>query len=135
MLNDQEIKKKYKIFADPDNVINLVHLQESTDDEENTRKTELLSKEMFAILEQHTEIKYHVLIDVMAIPSGGKMSAEARKIYMKIAAHPRTRKVAMVGGSPSIKGIAGLILKYATNIEDMKWFVNRTSALNWLQQE
>ncbi len=75
----------------------------------------------------------HCLADVSQM---GKISASARKLFIDSFRNPdpRVGKTALVGVSPYVRVLTGLVLK-ATGRQDIRLFATEEEALAWLRGE
>jgi len=71
-----------------------------------------------------------VLIDLQ---QSTKFSSGARKIWVKFLQNPHIKKTAFFGGSVFVRTLASFVMT-ATHRDDIKFFLSKEEAMEWLQK-
>ena len=134
MDNGKELREKFKVFISDKKIINLVFFDVELNTERSIKLTKLISDEVYDIFNKDPQKKYHGIIDLSAIK--GKISnvpGSVRKIYSDISHHGQLKYVAIIGSGLYYEVVVNLIIQAAGKGENIKWFLSREEAIDWLK--
>ena len=98
--------------------------------EEHNRIAEEMAQKYAKIKKDNPDTKFKVLVDLM---EAGVPTEKARELYIKTLSDNQVEKTAFYGVGGAIRGIISFIVSAAGKGEEVKFFINRDEALEWLQ--
>jgi hypothetical protein len=98
---------------------------------------EAVAERINAIAAAHPGQMFNSIIDFLPLENNvdSMVSAEARKIYSRLAAHPQARRFAVIGRNFFLKFAANILFRMAGNSEKMRFFDSREKALEWFEKD
>jgi|APMed6443717190_1056831.scaffolds.fasta_scaffold185148_1 hypothetical protein len=133
VLSDEEIKKRGKAELDPAGFIRLTFLRTTPDPENNIKLARHLEAQILGILSEASANKFNVLVDILLLGKGGKISPQARKVYAGLMRLGQVDKIAILGKSLLLKIMIDFITTAAGKTSKIKWFEQESEAIKWLK--
>ena len=133
LLSDEEIKTRGKVELDPAGFIRMTFLKTTPDPENNIKLARHLEAGILEIFKANPEKKFNVLVDILLLGKGGKISPQARKVYAGLMKHPQADKLAIIGQSMLMKIMIDFITTAANKRKKLKWFGQEPEAVKWLK--
>ena len=134
MSSEEEIKKKFKVFIEQGNIINMEIFEPPKDEDEYVHQAILGKRCISEICSKNPHEEYKIIMDLSALKGRAKTSGQTRRIYEKIMSYPQIKKVAILGEGTFLKTMLNLIIKTSGRSEMLKWFSKKEEALSWLKE-
>jgi len=134
MRTDDEIKKATRITV-KDGIIDAKFLLAYKDDDDAIRHAELFRDVAIEAAENASEETLDAIVDLTPIENI-KIPIPVRggQIYKQVAAHPKIRRIAIVGTKPFFRLLIKFVVMAARKKDSIQIFNSRDLAMNWLKE-
>lgn len=128
-------RKTYKIFQENDYLVldflTGTHSKEEQE-EENSTIYDDFDKEAKAMPGD----KVNGLGDMSKVESINIIDKDSSEIYKKMINHPRSNKIAIVGGkNPVVRGVINFVISFSGKKDKVKYFDKKEEAISWFKEE
>jgi hypothetical protein len=133
-LTDKQLKELFEVKTDKSGIVWLTFFKEVFDEDDNYRLAQLVTHDLEKAMDAQPGKKLNGIIDLRKLPTGGKMSPKAQKVYSKTMSDVRIHKVAFIGLT-TLKRIMVSFVMAATHLKGFALFENEKDAIAWLNKE
>jgi hypothetical protein len=134
-MDDKKIKESFSVEVDSNNLISVVFFDDIINVDDNAHRAELVANDVYDILDQSSEKKFKVLIDITKMGKS-HISSKANEIYREVARREQIVKVAIAGKSEIQSKVLSFIAPFITGEgKKVLWFPDKPEANLWLEAE
>jgi len=132
-LSDEEIKTRGKVELDPAGYVRMTFIKTTPEPENNIKLAKYLEAGILGIFNSDPSKKFNVLVDVLLLKKG-RITPQARKVYIGLMEHRQAGRIAVVGKSLFLKIMIDFLTTAAGKTDKVKWFEAEPEAIKWLNK-